>query len=322
MFGQENRLRAARTAPNARKEWARNVVSRTLQLVVLFSGLAAYPADSIYVSLSASVGFGEIRRFTPSGSATPFKTGLTFPTGLAFDGAGNLFVATYSENTIRKLTPSGVMSVFATVGVQDPHGLAFDGSGNLYVASEPGYIEKFTPGGVGSVFASGLGSPANLAFDKAGNLYVADLESADILRIAPDGQDSIFAHTRLNFPTGLAFDAAGSLYVCSGTDGIIEKFSPGGTDLGAFARNGMASPYGMAFDSAGNLYVANSNAGYGYGWIEKYTPGGVGSVFASGLPLPTCLAIVPEPPSWALSAFCLLGLAARGARRGSKRPSQ
>jgi hypothetical protein len=58
----------------------------------------------------------------------------------------------------------------------------------------------------------------------------------------------------------------------------------------------------MAFDSAGNLYTANFEFG---GYIEKLTPGGAGSVFATGLSFPLFIAVqVPEPSTWAL-----LGLA-------------
>ena len=69
-----------------------------------------------------------------------------------------------NANTIEKFTPSGVGTVFASVGLNIPGELAFDAAGNLYVANlGNNTIEKFTPGGVGSVFAStGLSMPSGL----------------------------------------------------------------------------------------------------------------------------------------------------------------
>jgi DNA-binding beta-propeller fold protein YncE len=59
---------------------------------------------------------------------------LNVPEGLAFDRAGNLYVANGGNGTIEKFTPAGIRSVFASSGLNAPHGLAFDREGNLYVA--------------------------------------------------------------------------------------------------------------------------------------------------------------------------------------------
>jgi len=62
---------------------------------------------------------------------------------LAFDGVGNLYVANVGGGNIEKFTPGGVGSVFASSG--GPFGLAFDQTGNLYVSEQYGTIEKFSP---------------------------------------------------------------------------------------------------------------------------------------------------------------------------------
>jgi len=133
----------------------------------LLAAPTAKPADSIYVSYTA--GNYAIERFRPDGVGSVFaSTGLNAPTGLAFDGAGNLYAANYGNNTIERFTPGGVGSVFASTGLIKPEGLAFDRAGNLYVANVGSYsgqrnhsfIEKFTPDGIGSVFANtGLNTP-------------------------------------------------------------------------------------------------------------------------------------------------------------------
>ena len=77
----------------------------------------------------------------------------------------------------------------------------------LYVAnSGDNTIEKFTPGGVGSVFAnSGLNVPLGLAFDTAGNLYAANVFGNTIQKFTPGGGGSVFANAGLDRPTFLAF---------------------------------------------------------------------------------------------------------------------
>jgi DNA-binding beta-propeller fold protein YncE len=103
----------------------------------------------------------------------------------------------------------------------------------------------------------------------------------------------------------LAFDSAGNLYDSYGPAGTIGRFSLTGTGLGIFA-SGLLNPVGVAFDSAGNLYATNFTSSNGY--IEKLTPGGAGSVFATGLSWPVFVAIqVPEPSTWAV---LVLGLPA------------
>src|SRR5580700_3567419 len=91
--------------------------------------------------------------------------------------ADTVYVAYVSANTIEKFDlatgadlgafastglsePDGLGSVFANAGLAVPFGLAADGAGNIYAGNTnsnqfaPGYVQKFTPGGVGSFFAS------------------------------------------------------------------------------------------------------------------------------------------------------------------------
>jgi len=151
-----------------------------------------------------------------------------------------------------------------------------------------GSIIKFTPDGVGSVFASiPTANYANdIASDSAGNLYVGTRMST-IEKITPNGVVSDFA-TPTVWANGvgdsaIAFDNTNNLYLqqCR----WIEKFSPTGTSLGMFATTQDLFPGGaLSFDRAGNLYtkgieVDHTNNTLTY-TILKYTPDGVGSVFA------------------------------------------
>jgi hypothetical protein len=192
---------------------------------------------------------------------------LNRPSGLAFDSAGNLYVANSGASTIEKFTTNGVGSVFASSGLNYPVGLAFDSAGNLYVANNSGYtIEKFTTNGVGSLFAStGSGSPYALAFDSAGNLYM-DQNYGRIDKFTTNGVSSFFANAGSIGPLGLAFDGTGNLYVAT-PNGLINKITPGGDVIG-FASGGLSGPVGLAFDSGGKLHVSDK-AG-----IKEFAPDG------------------------------------------------
>ena len=197
------------------------------------------PTGTLFVPNS---GTNKVMQFTINGVGSVFANTSSSSWALAFDSAGNVYVATPGDNSIRKFSPAGSdLGVFATLG------------------------------------SSGGQGPTGLAFDSAGNLYASDANDNTIKKFTPGGSRSVFANTGLLYPIGLAFDTAGNLYVANGNGNNIRKFSSTGTDLGVFASSGGASPYGLAFDSTGNLYVANN----GSGGIVKITPAGSGSVFAN-----------------------------------------
>ena len=92
----------------------------------------------------------------------------------------------------------------------------------------PNYILKFTSGGSGSIFGTGVSTPLGLAFNRAGNLFVVNNGSSTIMAFTPGGVGSVFASSGLSGPEGLAFDSAGNLYVVNIGNGTIEEFTPGG----------------------------------------------------------------------------------------------
>src|SRR5262249_39662464 len=131
------------------------------------------------------------------GAVSTVASGLQAPAGLAFDTAGNLYVANYDGGTVSKVAPGGAISTFAS-GFTHPEGLAVDAAGSLSVSQgdNAGTISKVSPGGVVIEFAnslSGLYYPKGLAFDGAGNLYAADQPSGYVNEFAPGGAGSIFA---------------------------------------------------------------------------------------------------------------------------------
>jgi hypothetical protein len=171
-------------------------------------GLAFNGAGDLF---GADYNSGNIYRYSSTGVRSTFVSGLAWPTGLAFDSAGNLFVGSDGDGrdgNIYKYSPAGVRSTFAT-GFSRPNGLAFNSAGDLFVADGgDGSIVKVTQSGVQSTFASGLsslfGGPEGLAFNSAGDLFVAVRGTGNIYQYAPDGTRRTFA-SGLTLPTGLAF---------------------------------------------------------------------------------------------------------------------
>ncbi len=116
-------------------------------------------ADLVYVANSNN---NTIVKFTEQGIGSVFAPTSSRPNGLAFDTAGNLYVALPDLNRIERFSPTGVnLGAFATTGLDNPGGLAFDIGGNLYVANRNNTIRRFTATGfdLGSFATTGLRQP-------------------------------------------------------------------------------------------------------------------------------------------------------------------
>jgi streptogramin lyase len=295
------------------------------------------------VSTGGAVGSGgtivsELAVFAgvPSGYGSADGTGAAArfngPGGVAVDGAGNVFVADSNNNTIRKITPSGVVTTLAgTAGLSGsadgtgaaarfnwPTGVAVDGAGNVFVAdSDNNTIRKITPAGVvttlaGTANASGsadgtgaaarFNGPEGVAVDGSGNVFVADYGNNTIRKITPAGAvttlagagssgtaDGTGAAARFNWPTGVAVDVAGNVFVADTWNDTIRKVTSTGvvtTLAGLAGSEGSADgtgaaarfnhPWGVAVDGAGHVFVADN-------WndtIRKITPAGVVTTLA------------------------------------------
>ena len=127
---------------------------------------------------------------------------MVWPTCLAFDSDGLLYVADEYTNRISSFTIEGkLVSQWGTAGDADgelngPSGMAFDGEGNLFVVDHRNHrIQKFTKDGgfLGNWggFGSGEGElnlPWGITLDQEGNVYVADWRNDLIQKFTPSGE--------------------------------------------------------------------------------------------------------------------------------------
>ena len=234
-----------------------------------------------------------VYKITPSGVATVFagngskgysgdggpatSAGLLEPEAVAVDAAGNVYIADFHNERIRRVDRNGTITTFAGGGatyegdgipatsstIFEPDGLAFDSTGNLYFAESAGdRIRKVTPDGIihniGN--ANGLGAG-----------YSGDAGSASL--------------AQFNAPAGLAVDSKGDLYIADRSNNRVRKIDSNGI-VTTFAGNGqggysgdgglataasLSLPEALAFDSQGNLYIAD----WGNHVVRQVTPAGV-----------------------------------------------
>ena len=213
---------------------------------------------------------------------------LNNPSGVAVDGAGNVYISDGGNNAIRKVAAAtGIITTIAAGTGGGP--LAVDNSGNVYLADTGGnMIRKVTAAGSittvagnGTAGYSGDGGPAasaqisgpsGVAADGSGNIYIADEGNAVVRKVAATTGIITTVHgLPSNGPPGgilsVAVDGSGNLYVETHYAQVTEVAAATGAITSVLSNP--FPPYGdgpMAVDSFGNLYIIN---GIGGGWIWK-----------------------------------------------------
>jgi len=199
-----------------------------------------------------------------TGAAAKFN----YQHGIVCDAAGNIFVADYTNNRIRKITPAGVVTTFAgdgTMGNTDGPGttasftslksITIDGSGNLYVLDNFTAMRKITSAGIVSTFYTGLPpleAFGNFTLSPSGDFYFSYRQLNLIYKLSKAGVLSIFAGsgnkgsadgkgTAASFwgPTGITTDASGNVYVSEQGSHLIRKITPAGV-VTTIAGSGVA----------------------------------------------------------------------------------
>ena len=212
--------------------------------------------------ISTVAGSGTAGFSGDGGAATAAQ--LNEPYGVAVDSSGNLYIAEWNNNRIRKVNSAGVISTVAGTGTA-----GFSGDG-------------------GAATAAQLSNPQDVALDAAGNLYIADVNNNRIRKVNSAGVISTVAGTgtagfsgdggaatsaQLHWPRGVALDGAGNLYIADNNNHRIRKVDSSGSistvagtgtagysgDGGAATSAQLSNPRGVALDGAGNLYIADTS---------------------------------------------------------------
>jgi outer membrane protein assembly factor BamB len=230
------------------------------------TGVAMDAQGNIYVADHDS---HTIRKIDPAGAVTtlagaPRTPGsdngprnvarFAYPSGVAVDSAGMVYVTDTGNHTIRKVTPAGDVTTLAgTAGA--------DGSSD------------------GTQGDASFRSPTGICIDGAGYLYVSDTDNSTIRKISPSGvvttlagwaqnpgdTDALGTSAQFNAPNGIAVDTAGTVYVADTANGKVRKVGPAklvstltvlvdGNRVNASFRNA----WGVAVDAAGTVYVSDS----------------------------------------------------------------
>jgi len=230
---------------------------RLLTYIVLLS-----PSIVSSQTITTIAGNGLIGNTGDGGLAILAK--ISYPGGGTFDKNGNYyFVTSNTGNSVRKITPEGMIYTVAGTGVAGFSGdngpataaqlkttqaVAVDTSGNLYIAdagnnrirrvsATDGIITTIAGTGVGAyggdggpATAAGILNPLDICFDKKGNLYIAENASARVRKV----------------------NTTGTITTIAGTGAIYN--SPGG---GLADTTAIIGASGLCSDDTGNLYIAN-----------------------------------------------------------------
>jgi sugar lactone lactonase YvrE len=176
-------------------------------------------AGNVFVS---NTGDNSIIRVSAAGVKEVFARGIAnTPTGLAYDSAGNLYIAN-SDGTLRQKSVQNEVSILAT-GLSSAQGLAVDGTGAVLVANAgSGSVTKHV-GTTKTTFATGLSSPYGVAIEPAGSVYVTERGFNRISRFDSNGVSLGPLLSPVSSPAELSIDATGKIFVRN-TDsiGVIE----------------------------------------------------------------------------------------------------
>ncbi|HTB06974.1 MAG TPA: T9SS type A sorting domain-containing protein [Bacteroidia bacterium] len=237
-------------------------------------GIASDDSGNVYITDTFN---NRIRKISSKGIITTIAGGgtkslgdggpadsaqINFPTAIAVDDSGLIYIADYNDNRIRKVDRKGIITTYAGTGSQ-----GFTGDGGQAALAE-------------------LYNPEGVAVDDSGNVFIADRNNARIRKVnkkriittiagngtggfSGDGGAATIAE--INWPKGVATDDSGSVYIADYNNNRIRKVSAKGI-ITTIAGNGTAGysgnggsalaaeingPTGVAIDTLGNIYIAD-----------------------------------------------------------------
>ena len=252
-------------------------MQKTYYLFLLLFAISGFHVAQAQPGIISTIAGNSSAGFSGDGDLA-IDASLYGPAGLATDTAGNVYIADYVNNRVRKVTyATGVITTIAGKGdstgvggtfsgdgypatdafIHNPSSIALDAAGNVFftdqannrirkINASTGIITTVAGNGVGGYSADGvpatasaLFNPAGIAFDTVGDLYIADWENHRIRKVT--------------MSTGIITTIAGT-----GTAGYSGDGGP--ATAAQFYR-----PSDLAFDRSGNLYISE----YGNSTVRK-----------------------------------------------------
>jgi len=237
-------------------------------------GLAVDSAGSLYIAdtqnnrvrkvsggaISTVAGSGTAGFGGDGGAATSAQ--LNAPFGVAVDAAGNLYIAEFSNNRVRKVSTNGNIGTLAGNGVS-----GFSGDGLQATSAQ-------------------LNGPQGVAVDSAGNVYIADTANNRVRKVAANGVITTVAgngaagfsgdgnsavNAQVGNPTAVATDSVGNVYIADGSARVRKLFLSGlittiaGTGTRGYSGDGgsapnarLNGPSSLAVNAAGSIWVADT----------------------------------------------------------------
>ena len=188
------------------------------------------------------------------------------PYGVAVDGSGNFYIASYNQQRVFKVSTSGTLTVVAGSGAQ-------------------GYSGDGVVGGAGN---ASLYHPFAVAVDSSNNVYIADQYNCVIRKVDTantittiagiagscgySGDNGKGTAAQIYLPEGVALDSSGNLFIGDNNNCVVRKLVLSSNTITTYAGNHtcgytgdngtatsaeLSSVSSVAADSSGNLFIAD-----------------------------------------------------------------
>jgi hypothetical protein len=217
---------------------------------------------------------------------------LAYPSSVALDSSGELFIAESGSNRVRKVSTTGIISTVAGYGgpigfsgdgglatkaqFTFPEGIAVDLSGDLFISDTfnnrirrvgtNGIITTFAGSGSGAAsqgfFGDGgpatnalMSAPRGIVLDRAGALFIADSGNGRIRKVDASGIITTVAGN-LNSPWAVATYGSSNLFIAE--SGGVLKVGADGLISTVAGTAELSGPMGVSVDGSGNLFIADS----------------------------------------------------------------
>jgi sugar lactone lactonase YvrE len=245
-------------------------------------GLAIDPNNDIWVENDETPGSpnngGTVSEFNDSGiaisSGVGFTAGVYFPTGIAADPNGDMWIANYGNSTYAIYSSSG-SAITANCNVNGcgageiEFPVAVDGNHFGWIANQAAdFVTRISLDGTSVTEIACGDGPSGVALDGQNNVWVANYFGSSIGEISNTGNliSSSYASGGVNHPQGIAVDGAGSVWIANYRGSSVSKLAgadaatPGAglsPAIGYGTDAGLQEPSGLAIDASGNVWVSS-----------------------------------------------------------------